>query len=196
MIDLGINSKAYKTLDKIYNMLKLNLYISIFSLTILGIGSSIATGFYCYNKYYRNEQDISFRIFKKNFKKNFKKGLFFTAIQIFLVFLLLITGREFLFITLLKIITVTIVFILLSYSLVLLFLLGIVDMKIKDYLIYGALIFIKKVTYLIIGSLLFILIFRYIYRPNLLIFLLTEWIIIIAVFHKILVKDIYMDFNK
>jgi len=196
MIDLSINSKIYKVLEKFYNMLKLNLYISVFSLTILGIGGSISTGFYCYNNYFKKNHDINFNVFYKNFKHNFQKGLFFTAIPIFLVFLLFVNGKSFLFITFFKILVFIIIFMLLFYSLILLFLVGIVNMTIKNYLIYGALIFIKKVTYLMIISLLFILILKHMFMENIAIFLLTEWVIIIAIFHRLLINNVYIDFKN
>ena len=196
MIDLSINSRIYKILEKFYNMLKLNLYISIFSLTILGIGGSIAAGFYCYNNYFKKNHDINFNIFYKNFKHNFQKGLFFTAIPIFLVFLLFVNGKSFLFITFFKILVFIIIFMLLFYSLILLFLVGLVNMTIKNYLIYGALIFIKKVAYLILVSLLVIFVLKHMFMKNIAIFLLLEWVILIAILHKLLINNIYIDFKN
>jgi len=76
MIEFDLNSKLYKYLNFIYNLLKLNFLIMIFSITLVGIGGAISTGIFLIKQLIEKDRNVDFYFFYKISKIILKKVYF------------------------------------------------------------------------------------------------------------------------
>lgn len=191
MIDFGIDSKLYKISNTLYNLMKINLMVILFSMTIVGLGSSIATGFYELNQVYKKGNNTSFIRFLKGFKENFRNGLFFTAP---VVFILYVVFKNFAFNILnnsyYKYSYILFAVLLLSYMFSLLVVTGMVNMSIKNSLVYGGIIYIKQLIILILSTVFTGVLLKFLFFKYPVILIVFNWIIPILVYYSIFQKII------
>lgn len=153
MIDFGMDSKLYKFSKFIYEMLKINLMIITVSFTIIGFGAAISSGFYELNQVYRKKAESNFGRFILNFRANFRKSLYFTAPIIFSFY---IFWRKYWFIILDKRLYLYIfsfwALLLFSYMFALLIITGLMNMSIKNTMVYGLILITNKFFLLLLAS--------------------------------------------
>ena len=191
MIDFGIDSKLYKISNTLYNLMKINLMVILFSMTIVGLGSSIATGFYELNQVYKKGNNTSFIRFLKGFKENSRNGLFFTAPVVSIMY---VVFKNFAFNILnnsyYKYSYILFAVLLLSYMFSLLVVTGMVNMGIKNSLVYGGIIYIKQLIILILSTVFTGVLLKFLFFKYPVILIVFNWIIPILVYYSIFQKII------
>lgn len=190
MIDFSMESKLYKFSKFIYEIMKINIMIFLLSLTIVGIGSSISSGFYEINQVFRKKADSNFGRFIRNFKVNFKKSLYFSAP---IIFILYVFWRHYSFSILSsKIFTygfLLLTILVISYMFGLLIATGLLDMTLKNTLIYGIMLVTEKVFLIIPVSILLVLFSKFVLL-NFPVILIFFNIIIPVVFYYLMYEKI------
>lgn len=191
MIDFGIESKLYKFSNGMYNLMKINLMVLLFSVTMVGLGSSIATGFYELNQVYKKRNNASFTRFFKGFKENFKKGLVFTSPIVFILYVIFKKfGLSIINNNYYKYSYLILVVLLLSYMFSLLIVTGLINMNIKNSLVYSGIIFTKQLIFLILSTLFIGILLKFMFFRFPVILIVFNWIIPIAVYYSIFQKII------
>ena len=183
MIDFSIESKLYKVSNVLYNLMKINLMVMLFSMTIVGFGSAISTGFYEINQVYKKGKNASFIRFFKGFKENFKNGLFFSSP---LVFLLYIVFQKFG----LKIINnhyyqysyILFAVLLLSYMFSLFIITGMLNMSVKNTMVYAGIIFIKHLILLVLSTIFTGVLLKFFFFRFPFILFVFNWVIPITIY--------------
>lgn len=180
MIEFDLNSKLYKYLNFIYNLLKLNFLIMIFSITLVGIGGAISTGIFLIKQLIEKDRNVDFYFFLQNFKDNFKKGLFFTAPFILILFLTLKTFGVIIFNeSLSKYLFLIFAMILLGFMFVLLFITGVVESNIKNTILYALIISSKKIVQILLLEIFSVMILKIILIKLPIIFMLFSFDLIV-----------------
>ena len=191
MIDFGIESRLYKFSNILYNLMKINLLVLIFSLSIVGFGSAIATGFYELNQFFKKENSVNFSRFFVEFKKNFRNSIFFSGPIIFILYIvfknfgvLILTNNYYKY-------SYLIFFILMiNYMFTLLVVTGMVTMSVKNTLVYGAIIFIKQLIILLVSTIVMGILLKFLLLKFPIVLIFFNWIIPLGVYYFIFQKII------
>jgi len=191
MIHFGMESRLYKYSNMLYNLMKINLLVLIFSFSIVGFGSAIATGFYEMNQFFKKENSVRFSRFLLEFKKNFRNSLFFSGPIVFVLYIvfrnfgaLILTNNYYKY-------SYLIFFILLiSYMFSLLAVTGMVSMNVRNTMVYGAIIFIKKLIILIASTILLGILLKFLLLKFPVVLMFFNWIIPLGVYYSVFQKTI------
>lgn len=161
MIDFSMESKLYKVSKFIYELLKINLMVLMLSFSLVGFGSAISSGFYELNQVYRKKSESNFGRFLVHFRENFRISLFFTAPFIFVVYVFwrsysgIILESKVYFYSFLVILVLVF-----SYMFAMLIINGLLNMNVKNSLIYGLILVSERIFVILPGLFLVILMIK------------------------------------
>ncbi|MGL5971293.1 MAG: hypothetical protein ACRCZ1_02100 [Cetobacterium sp.] len=183
---IGIETKYYKFLESIFTLLKLNFYMFIFSVGLIGIPSALATGFYFFNRYLKKGYDVQFREFKIEFLKNLKKSIYLFGPSITVGYVLSIYFK----------IGLIIFFPLLGYCVILLIILGLIENPIKNIYVFGGIFFTKNLALILLTNIITYYIFKNIIRfiPGILVYF--NYLFVVVIYHFIFVKKILVNYSE
>lgn len=201
MLNFGIDSKLYKYSNYVYNLLKLNFFVMISFVTIVGLGSGFATGFYQLNQLTKKSNDVNFLVFLKHFKLNFRKGLSFSAPFIFIIYLVF---KNFAFEILknpyAKYSFFTFLVLMLSFMFTLLIVTGLVESDIKNTIIYAFIIYTKQLFALLFSTIFLGIIFKSLLFRFPIILMLFSFVIVLSnyyiIFRNIINKEKLLQGEK